>query len=370
MTNPRQTPGLSLTAFWNLGAAGWKTGMDTNIRSLSALVHLSPLSRTTALPGTPTDGMIYIVPSNAGANPNEIALRDNGAWIYLVPTTGARAYVRDTGIFAVWNGTAWVAETHPAAITFAFAGTDVATVARVNFAGNGVAVAEAGGTVTVTVTQPAAGLADAPSDGVLYGRLDGEWVAAPEPGGGGDSGIGEAPEDGGPYGRQDSEWVLLPPPNGSAVDVLREGAEIQIGAVALNFFGAGVGVTSEEGTVNITIPGYTPPPPEPEEPGPVIRSYSDDATLSLDDAKGYVRVSKETAVTLTVPTDASVAIPVRTQIGVIAAGLGKLSIMEAPGVTVNTPETRVLRKQFSSATLTKVGTNEWDLIGDLELVGV
>jgi hypothetical protein len=368
MTNPRQTPGLGLLAFWNLGAAGWKTGMDTNIRSLSALVHLSPLSRTTALPGTPTDGMIYIVPSNAGANPNEIALHDNAVWIYLVPLVGTRAYVRDTETFVVWDGTAWAAETHPAAITFAFAGTDVATVARVNFAGDGVAVEEAGGTVTVTVTQPAAGLADAPTDGSLYGRLDGVWVAVPESGGGG--GIAEAPVDGGPYGRQSSVWVELPPPNGSAVDVLKESVEIQIGAIALNFFGAGVGVTSEAGTVSITIPGYTPPPPEPEEHGPVIRSYSDDATLSLDDAKAYVRVSKETAVALTVPTNASVAIPVRTQIGVIAAGAGKLSIMEAPGVTVNTPETRVLRKQFSSATLTKVSTDEWDLIGDLELVGV
>lgn len=67
------------------------------------------LSRTTALPGSPVDGEVYIVPSGAGSHPNEIAMRFEGTWIYLVPSEGWGAYVLDDAERVQFDGTHWTA---------------------------------------------------------------------------------------------------------------------------------------------------------------------------------------------------------------------------------------------------------------------
>ncbi|RWE77331.1 MAG: DUF2793 domain-containing protein [Mesorhizobium sp.] len=69
------------------------------------------LSRVTALPGSPTDGDIYIVPHGAGAHPDEIALRFEGAWIYLTPLEGWTAYVLDSNENVQFDGAVWNAVT-------------------------------------------------------------------------------------------------------------------------------------------------------------------------------------------------------------------------------------------------------------------
>ncbi|TXH12493.1 MAG: DUF2793 domain-containing protein [Hyphomicrobiaceae bacterium] len=104
----RALPGIGLNGFWDLGESGWKPGADTNWLTLSALTQLSVISRTTVLPGSPADGDIYIVRSDAGAEPNKVAVRDNGAWVYLTPQEGWRGWVRDTDELVVFNGTTWV----------------------------------------------------------------------------------------------------------------------------------------------------------------------------------------------------------------------------------------------------------------------
>jgi hypothetical protein len=105
MAGERTLPGLGLTGFWNLGS-GYKTQMDANLLALSALSQLRVISRVTALPGSPTDGDIYIVPS--GGDANKVAVRDNGAWSYYVPDEGYFAYVEDEDVFVFWTGTAWI----------------------------------------------------------------------------------------------------------------------------------------------------------------------------------------------------------------------------------------------------------------------
>lgn len=88
-------------------------------------------------------------------------------------------------------------------------------------------------------------------------------------------------------------------------------------------------------------------------------------TLALEDT--YVRMNSTGALALTVPDNASVAIPIGTQITVVAANTGKVTVAAASGVTVLTNETYKLRKQGSAVTLTKVDANAWDLAGDVEL---
>ncbi|PZQ95185.1 MAG: hypothetical protein DI533_20250 [Cereibacter sphaeroides] len=106
MTGQRVLPGLGLSAYWTKGTGNWDVQHDPDTRKLSALVQCHAKSRT-ALPGSPVDGDIYIVPSAAGTNPNQIVIRDNGAWVYYAPQEGWLVWVDDEDNFVVWSGTAW-----------------------------------------------------------------------------------------------------------------------------------------------------------------------------------------------------------------------------------------------------------------------
>lgn len=101
---------LALSGFAPFSDPNWNVWMDANLRKVSVLTAVTAISRVTALPGAPTNGQVYIVPSAAGSNANEIAARDAGAWVYFVPFVGLRAHVADEDKFVYWNGTAWVLE--------------------------------------------------------------------------------------------------------------------------------------------------------------------------------------------------------------------------------------------------------------------
>lgn len=106
----RTLPGLGLTGFWPLGTDGWNDENDNNLLMLSAVTQGGVLSRTTALPGSPTDGDIYIVPD--GDLVDIPAVRDDGAWVYLTPSAGWRLWVADTANFAYFDGSDWATESH------------------------------------------------------------------------------------------------------------------------------------------------------------------------------------------------------------------------------------------------------------------
>jgi hypothetical protein len=89
-------------------------------------------------------------------------------------------------------------------------------------------------------------------------------------------------------------------------------------------------------------------------------------TLVLADSGKYVRLNNASAITMTVPPNSSVAFPTGTQIVLRQVGAGQVTVAEGSGVTINTSQTLLLRAQHSTATLIKVGTDEWDLAGDLE----
>ncbi len=85
-------------------------------------------------------------------------------------------------------------------------------------------------------------------------------------------------------------------------------------------------------------------------------------TLALTDAWNYVRPGTTSAITLTVPTNASVAFEIGTEITVRA--LGNVTLAAASGVTLNAPSGGTLSMTARmTVTLKKVGTNEWDVIG-------
>ena len=100
----------------------------------------------------------------------------------------------------------------------------------------------------------------------------------------------------------------------------------------------------------------------------VINTYTTSMTFSLSDAGAYVRLDLSADGTATVPRNLDVAFPIGTVIQVRAAGAGKVAFLAGSGVTINSSETLILRKQNSSGSLIKVGTDAWDLTGDLELI--
>lgn len=97
----------------------------------------------------------------------------------------------------------------------------------------------------------------------------------------------------------------------------------------------------------------------------VVSDGNADRTLVLGDASAYVRMTRATANTVTVPPNASVAFPLLTRIDGIQAGAGQTTITPGSGVTINGTPGLKTRAQFSGWSLIKVGTDEWDLLGDL-----
>jgi hypothetical protein len=89
-------------------------------------------------------------------------------------------------------------------------------------------------------------------------------------------------------------------------------------------------------------------------------------TLSaLTERDSMIEMNSASAITLTVPTNATVAYPVGTSIDILRVGAGAVNVASAGGVTVNATPGLKLRAQWSSATLIKRATDTWVLVGDL-----
>jgi len=88
-------------------------------------------------------------------------------------------------------------------------------------------------------------------------------------------------------------------------------------------------------------------------------------TLVLSDLAKLVTMDNAGTMTLTVPTNASQGFAIGDKIDILRKGAGALTVAGAGGVTVNGTPGLKLRAQWSSATLVKLGTDAWVLIGDL-----
>lgn len=88
-------------------------------------------------------------------------------------------------------------------------------------------------------------------------------------------------------------------------------------------------------------------------------------TTVLTDRDSLIEVNSATGVTITIPTNASVAYPVGTSFDILQTGAGQVTIAGAGGVTVNATPGLKLRTQWSSATLFKRATDTWVVFGDL-----
>jgi hypothetical protein len=95
-------------------------------------------------------------------------------------------------------------------------------------------------------------------------------------------------------------------------------------------------------------------------------------TFVLADANNeLITASNASAQTYSIPTNASVAFPIGCQINIIQIGAGQVTINAVTSGTTTvlsnglTPAAPKLRAQYSAATLIKVATDTWYVIGDI-----
>ena len=88
-------------------------------------------------------------------------------------------------------------------------------------------------------------------------------------------------------------------------------------------------------------------------------------TLALSDAGKMVTLANASPITLTIPTNATIAFPTNTRIDLLQYGAGQVTIAGA-GVTINSSGSKLkLTGQYSGASLWKKATDTWVLIGDI-----
>lgn len=97
-----------------------------------------------------------------------------------------------------------------------------------------------------------------------------------------------------------------------------------------------------------------------------IDSKTSNYTINTGDEGKLIEMGSASALTLSIPTDATFNFAVGTQITIIQTNSGQVTISAVtPGTTtvVGTPGTK-LRAQWSSATIVKRAANSWVVLGD------
>ena len=91
-------------------------------------------------------------------------------------------------------------------------------------------------------------------------------------------------------------------------------------------------------------------------------------TLQLSDKGKMLKMNRATAQSLIVPTNASVPFPIGTRIEFFQYGAGEVTVSPFDGtVNIRAPNNWVdTTVTYSAGVLTKIGTNEWLLSGDME----
>ena len=91
-------------------------------------------------------------------------------------------------------------------------------------------------------------------------------------------------------------------------------------------------------------------------------------TMSLSDASKLIEMNVASANTVNIPTNTQVAFRVGTKIDVVQYGAGQTTITASngSGVQIRTANNYFkINARYGAATLTKVGTNEWYMFGNL-----
>lgn len=88
-------------------------------------------------------------------------------------------------------------------------------------------------------------------------------------------------------------------------------------------------------------------------------------TLVSADVGRLVTLTNAAAITCTVPPSSGVAIDVGKAIDIAQMGAGQVTFAPGAGVTLRATPGLKMRAQYSGATVRKIATDEWLIVGDL-----
>ena len=88
-------------------------------------------------------------------------------------------------------------------------------------------------------------------------------------------------------------------------------------------------------------------------------------TVALSDVGKIVTLSNTGAITVTLPQDSSVAVPVGGRVDFVVISTGMATFAQDAGSTVNGTPSLATRAQWSAATAIKRAANTWVVVGDL-----
>lgn len=151
----------------------------------------------------------------------------------------------------------------------------------------------------------------------------------------------------------------------STISDFAEAVQDVMGATLVQ--GANVTIAYDDAANTITIAaasgGGTVQPWSP------VATTAASATLALSNAGQYLRTTAETAVTVTVPPQSSVAWAADTEIHIEQGAAGAVTIAAGAGVTINKPTgyNAKIMGQYAVVTLKRVAADTWTLIGALEM---
>jgi hypothetical protein len=131
---------------------------------------------------------------------------------------------------------------------------------------------------------------------------------------------------------------------------------------AIGFDGA---LTFQDGTTQTTAATY--------DPNIIVNTQTGTTyTLVLGDAQKLITLNNSSAIILTIPSNATAALPVGTQVTIAQYGAGQVTVVGAQSPnpvsivsTGNTIQAPVTRAQYSTATLIQTSQDNWLVVGDI-----
>lgn len=98
----------------------------------------------------------------------------------------------------------------------------------------------------------------------------------------------------------------------------------------------------------------------------IATAITDTYTLVLSDAQKVIPFNKSTGFTVTVPANSSVAFEIGDQVNLLQTGAGQITVGYSSPVVVRSEGTKLkLKGQYAIATLVKIATDEWVLLGNV-----
>jgi hypothetical protein len=88
-------------------------------------------------------------------------------------------------------------------------------------------------------------------------------------------------------------------------------------------------------------------------------------TLGTADSGKLLMCSGTASGTVQIPLNSSQAFATGQKVDLVQMGTGTVTVGTASGVTLRSTPSAILRTQYSAASVIKIGTDEWLLMGDL-----